>query len=68
MDTYRFFSVTESEEVVGDLEIECADDVDARTVGKSLLTESLGIEVWDVGRLVSKWHVGRRIDAPAKVI
>lgn len=54
MDTYRFFAVNEVGGVISLRWIQCSDDADARCVARSLVTARCGIEVWDVGRQVSK--------------
>ena len=54
MDTYRFFSVNELGGVLSLQWIQCWDDADARDVARSLVTARCGVEVWDVGRRVSK--------------
>ena len=54
MYTYRFFAVNELGGVLSLRWIQCLDDADARDVARSLVTERCGVEVWDVGRKVSK--------------
>ena len=54
MATYRFFDVNHLDEVLAVRWIDCPDDVVARKVASSLITERSGIEVWDVGRRVCK--------------
>ena len=55
MNTYRFFAVDEFGRVSSLLWRECVGDADAKAVAASLVSEGLGIEVWDTGRLVSKF-------------
>ena len=54
MTTYRFFAVDHSDAVRSVRWIDCTDDADASEIGRSLLTEISGIEVWDVGRRICK--------------
>ena len=54
MATYRFFAVDGLGVVTSVHWIDCTDDARAREIGESLLTETCGVEVWDVGRRVCK--------------
>ncbi len=54
MATYRFFVVDRLDVVMSVRWVDCTDDAGAREIGQSLLTETCGIEVWDVGRRVCK--------------
>jgi len=54
MNTYRFFAVDEFDRVSSLLWRECTGDAEAKAVAESLVSEGLGVEVWDIGRLVSK--------------
>lgn len=54
MATYRFFAVDRLDAVMSVRWIDCTDDAGAKAIGESLLTETCGMEVWDVGRRVCK--------------
>ena len=54
MSTYRFFAVNSLDVIISVQWIDCTDDARARKVGETLLTETCGVEVWDVGRRVCK--------------
>jgi hypothetical protein len=54
MATYRFFAVDELDAVKSVQWIDCTDDANATEMAKSLRTEVLGVEAWDVGRRVCK--------------
>jgi hypothetical protein len=54
MNTYRFFAVDEFDHVTSLLWRECTGDAEAKAVAESLVSQRAGIEVWDIGRLVSK--------------
>ena len=54
MSTYRFFAVNDFDRVTSLRWIECMGDADAKARAGTLVTKDCGIEVWDVGRCVSK--------------
>jgi hypothetical protein len=54
MSAYRLFVVDEFDRVLALHWVSCADDVDAKAIAEALVSDSCGVEVWDVGRRVSK--------------
>jgi hypothetical protein len=54
VNTYRFFIVDEFDRVSPLHWRDCAGDNEAVATAASLVSQDRGIEVWDIGRLVSK--------------
>ncbi|MGH6952339.1 MAG: hypothetical protein ACREH4_15860 [Vitreimonas sp.] len=54
MSAYRFFVVDEFDRVSSLQWRECACDAEAKAVAESLASAGSGVEVWEIGRLVSK--------------
>jgi hypothetical protein len=70
MMSYRFFLVNKREAVLSFQEHDCLDDAEAGALGGRMARAGADVEVWDLGRLVSRsapcLDVDRAAGAPAQ--